>query len=85
MSGELLDQVQEKLESEGDLEPRRTSFAVPPKKYLEETVVPTLLIGLSAMVKERPENPIDFLAAFLLRNNPRNPTSPITMAPEDPQ
>ncbi|KAL1528289.1 hypothetical protein AB1Y20_009646 [Prymnesium parvum] len=27
--------------------------------------------GLSALVKERPENPVEFLAAFLLQNNPQ--------------
>ena len=34
------------------------------------TVVPVLLQGLSALVKERPPNPTEFLATFLLQNNP---------------
>mmetsp|Transcript_15148 Transcript_15148/g.15341 ORF Transcript_15148/g.15341 Transcript_15148/m.15341 type:complete len:100 (-) Transcript_15148:360-659(-) len=29
------------------------------------------LLGMSELVKERPPNPIDWLAAYLLRNNPQ--------------
>lgn len=53
---------------------------VPPKKakvdmghlqtrqYLDHTVVPILLSGLSSLAKARPENPIEFLANYLLEN-----------------
>ena len=53
---------------------------VPPKKakvdmghlqtrqYLDHTVVPILLSGLSSLAKARPENPIEFLANYLLDN-----------------
>merc|ERR1711972_688062 len=42
----------------------------PIRTYLDSTVVPVLLQGLSALVKERPPNPVEFLATFLLQNNP---------------
>jgi len=44
----------------------------PIRTYLDSTVVPVLLQGLSALVKERPPNPVEFLATFLLQNNPQN-------------
>lgn len=47
--------------------------ALPVRSYLDQTVVPILLQGLAALVKERPENPVEYLAAFLLKNNPQKP------------
>ena len=44
----------------------------PIRTYLDSTVVPVLLQGLSALVKERPPNPTEYLATFLLQNNPDN-------------
>ena len=46
--------------------------ALPLREYLEASVVPLLLQGLRALVKERPPNPVEFLASFLLQNNPQN-------------
>jgi len=43
----------------------------PIRTYLDSTVVPVLLQGLSALVKERPANPVEYLATFLLQNNPQ--------------
>ena len=43
----------------------------PIRTYLDTTVVPVLLQGLSALVKERPPNPVEYLATFLLQNNPQ--------------
>uniref|UniRef100_A0A7S0L005 Protein dpy-30 homolog n=1 Tax=Coccolithus braarudii TaxID=221442 RepID=A0A7S0L005_9EUKA len=43
----------------------------PIRTYLDSTVVPTLLQGLSALVKERPANPVEYLATYLLQNNPQ--------------
>lgn len=45
--------------------------SLPIRAYLDQSVVPILLQGLSAMVKERPPNPIEWLAHYLLRNNPQ--------------
>ncbi|XP_014028740.1 protein dpy-30 homolog isoform X1 [Salmo salar] len=42
--------------------------SLPTRAYLDQTVVPILLQGLSVLAKERPTNPIEFLAAFLLKN-----------------
>lgn len=36
--------------------------ALPIRSYLESTVVPLLLQGMQALVKERPNNPVEFLA-----------------------
>jgi len=42
--------------------------SVPTRQYLDQTVVPILLQGLAALSKERPPDPIDYLAAYLLKN-----------------
>ncbi|XP_068176678.1 protein dpy-30 homolog [Antennarius striatus] len=42
--------------------------ALPTRAYLDQTVVPILLQGLSLLAKDRPPNPIEYLAAFLLKN-----------------
>ncbi|PVD25754.1 hypothetical protein C0Q70_13414 [Pomacea canaliculata] len=42
--------------------------SLPTRAYLDQTVVPILLQGMSVLAKERPPNPIEFLAAFLLKN-----------------
>jgi len=38
------------------------------RQYLDHTVVPILLAGLSSLAKARPENPIEYLASYLLDN-----------------
>lgn len=45
--------------------------ALPDRQYLEHTVLPLLLHGLEATVRERPNDPIEFLAAYLISNNPQ--------------
>ena len=56
--------------------------ALPIRAYLDKTVVPILLLGLAETAKKRyfhtakslicrPENPVEFLAKFLLENNPQ--------------
>jgi len=42
---------------------------LPIRAYLDQTVVPHLLTALSALVKERPPNPVEWLATYLLQNN----------------
>ncbi|KAM6939900.1 protein dpy-30 homolog [Xenentodon cancila] len=42
--------------------------ALPTRAYLDQTVVPILLQGLSVLAKERPPNPIEYLATFLVKN-----------------
>uniref|UniRef100_A0A914LFI0 Dosage compensation protein dpy-30 n=2 Tax=Meloidogyne TaxID=189290 RepID=A0A914LFI0_MELIC len=45
--------------------------AMPTRQYLDETIVPILLQALSALAKERPAEPIDFVANYLLREKSR--------------
>jgi protein dpy-30 len=45
--------------------------ALPIRSYLEQTVVSLLLQGMTALNRERPEDPVEFLGHFLLRNNPK--------------
>ena len=43
---------------------------LPTKAYLEKTITPTVLRALSEVSKARPENPIEFVAYYLLKHNP---------------
>ena len=38
------------------------------RAYLDHTVVPIVMSGMSVLAKERPPNPIEYLAAYLLKN-----------------
>merc|ERR1719481_622467 len=42
--------------------------SLPTRAYLDQTVVPILLQGMSSLAKERPPNPIEYLATYLLKN-----------------
>ncbi|CDW56408.1 Dosage compensation protein dpy-30 [Trichuris trichiura] len=44
------------------------SHALPTRQYLDQTVVPILLQSLSVLARERPADPIQFLAETLLKN-----------------
>jgi protein dpy-30 len=44
--------------------------SLPVRAYLDQTVVPILLQGMAELVKARPENPVQWLATYLLNNNP---------------
>ncbi len=70
--------VREMQEAEKDLDAAQDKLnlqALPIRAYLDQTVVPLLLDGMSALVKERPPNPVEWLAAYLLKHNPQNPSS----------
>jgi|TARA_B110000208_G_scaffold28326_1_gene37021 protein dpy-30 len=43
---------------------------LPIRAYLDQTVVPLLLQGMSALVKERPDDPVAYLAQYLMQHNP---------------
>ena len=47
--------------------------SLPKQEYLQATVVPLLLEGISWIIKERPEDPVEYLAMFLIKNNPMTP------------
>jgi protein dpy-30 len=42
--------------------------SLPTRQYFDQTVNPILLCGLKALAKERPPDPVQFLAEFLLKN-----------------
>lgn len=44
---------------------------LPIRTYLDQTVIPILADGMSELVKERPANPVQFLASYLLRHDPQ--------------
>uniref|UniRef100_A0A1I7TP59 COMPASS complex subunit Sdc1 n=1 Tax=Caenorhabditis tropicalis TaxID=1561998 RepID=A0A1I7TP59_9PELO len=50
---------------------QRNTSSITTRQYLDSTVVPILLQGLGALAKDRPENPIEFLANFLLKEKDR--------------
>ncbi len=39
----------------------------------ESTVVPLLMQGMQNLCKERPDNPVEYLANYLLQHNPQKP------------
>ena len=41
------------------------------RSYLDQSVVPALLMGLAAVAKQRPENPLEFLGNFLIEQAKR--------------
>lgn len=49
---------------------------MPLRQYLDSQVVPTLLPGLAAVASERPNNPVEYLAHFLMANNPKQKARP---------
>ncbi|KAJ1490565.1 dpy-30 like protein [Baffinella frigidus] len=55
-------EAQEKIDSQ----------ALPIRTYLDQTVVPILLQGLSDLVKARPDDPVEYLAAYLVKHNPKS-------------
>ncbi|XP_034419511.1 adenylate kinase 7 [Cyclopterus lumpus] len=59
---EVRQQQEEVLEAE----------SVPMRSYLMEHVMPTLTQGLMECCTARPQDPVDFLAEFLMKNNPFN-------------
>lgn len=45
---------------------------IPTKQYIDQTVAPLLCEGLKCLAKERPPDPIGYLADFLIKNKTNN-------------
>ena len=43
---------------------------LPTKAYLETAITPTVLRALTEVTKARPDNPLEFVAYYLLKHNP---------------
>lgn len=56
-----------------NIQKKLSSQSLPVRQYLESTVVPLLMQGLQSLCKERPENPVEYLANYLLQHNPQKP------------
>lgn len=41
-------------------------------QYLDHTVVPILMKGMQQLCREKPDDPVAYLAAYLLKHNPRS-------------
>ena len=66
-------QAQAAEKAVGQMQNQINLQALPIRQYLDQTVVPLLLQALSALVKERPPDPVEYVAAYLLKNNTANP------------
>ena len=47
--------------------------SLPKQEYLQATVIPLILEGMSWIIKERPDDPVENLAMILIKNNPNTP------------
>lgn len=57
------------------------------RQYLMETLSPVLIQGLEALCRDRPENPVDALAMYLLKRTPNRNIAvevPISATVPDP-
>jgi protein dpy-30 len=74
--------------AESSAAPEENLQSLPTRQYLDRTVVPLLLEGITALSKERPPKPIEWLASYLLKSKDKAPynTAPSsTAAPVEPQ
>lgn len=51
---------------------RNDLSSIPTKQYIDQTVAPILLEGLKALAKERPSDPIQYLADYLIKHKANN-------------
>ena len=49
--------------------------ALPTKMYLDSTVTPTVMQALQEVCEARPENPLEFVAYYILKHNPNRATT----------
>lgn len=62
-------------QAEALLHPKPKAWAylrtLPAREYLDETVVPLLLSALTQLDRERPPNPVEWLALYLMQEKPK--------------
>uniref|UniRef100_A0A8C0HT33 Protein dpy-30 homolog n=1 Tax=Balaenoptera musculus TaxID=9771 RepID=A0A8C0HT33_BALMU len=58
----------DKVNSEESSKRKVDLQSLPTHAYLDQTIVPILLQGLTVLAKDRPQNPTEFLASYLLKN-----------------
>lgn len=56
--------------------------SLPTRQYLDQTVVPILLQGLAYLAKERPADPVNALASYLLKHKNSYDASPEGSPPD---
>ena len=57
-----------KASDKNDAKTQQNINSLPIRAYLDQTVVPLVLQGMAEVAKERPENPIKYLADFLMKH-----------------
>ena len=57
-----------KTNDKNDTKQQQNINSLPIRAYLDQTVVPLVLQGMAEVAKERPENPIKYLAEFLMKH-----------------
>ena len=57
-----------KTGDKNESKPQQNINSLPIRAYLDQTVVPLVLQGMAEVAKERPENPIKYLADFLMKH-----------------
>jgi len=68
MSKKILESRRVADESAADGEKPEVLKSLPPKEYLYRTVIPALLPALEACQRDRPADPIEFIAFYILRH-----------------
>eukprot|EP00486_Rosalina_sp_Unknown_P014259 CAMPEP_0201593304 /NCGR_PEP_ID=MMETSP0190_2-20130828/190950_1 /ASSEMBLY_ACC=CAM_ASM_000263 /TAXON_ID=37353 /ORGANISM="Rosalina sp." /LENGTH=109 /DNA_ID=CAMNT_0048052443 /DNA_START=49 /DNA_END=378 /DNA_ORIENTATION=+ len=90
MADESQNETEQKVDIIADTAPEESNIIpnaidplqkLPVRRYLDQTIVPILLAGMTELVKERPIDPIEYLAHYLLKNNPNSQTN--VQQPED--
>ena len=62
---------------------RANLASMPTRQYLDKTVVPILLSALAALAKERPQEPVDYLVAYLQNHKHEHSRSNNNKGPND--
>eukprot|EP00978_Attheya_sp_CCMP212_P021080 scaffold61195_cov58-Attheya_sp.AAC.4 len=78
-------QMQQQPPQPQQQQPNKSVNNLPIRAYLDQTVVPILLDGMSELVKERPQNPIEWLAAYLLQHDPQSTRNSGNVPPTQPR